>query len=214
VLLRPLIVVCAVLVAACSQGSGLNLGVHGPPSARSVAESSSGFSGVQRCPESGSYDKYLQTEQTKAADTYAADKKTWDDLKAAGANDSYIAAYADNTADCDQFGSSNLQGKVAYVFAIRFKDSGKAAAAYTTSQSQFHLADSDVAQLKGFGATVQQGADTALGANSVVVKFDISGVTAYIALWQNKEFEVAMITYNLPLAEGPAAATKVNSRIR
>jgi hypothetical protein len=212
--LRPLIVLCAVLVAACGHGSGLDLGLQGPPSARSVAENSSDFSGVQKCPQSGSYDKYLKAEKAKAPDTYATDKKTWDDLKAAGANDNYIAAYADATSDCDQFGSSNLQGKVAYVFAIRFTDSGKAAAAYTTSQGQFHLADSDVAQLKGFGATVQQGADTALGANSIVVKFDISGVTAYIALWQNKEFEVAMITYNLPLADGPAAATKVNSRIR
>jgi hypothetical protein len=39
---------------------------------------------------------------------------------------------------------------------------------------------------------------------------DFSGV----ALWRNKEFEVATVTYNLPLTAGPAAASKVNSRIR
>lgn len=211
-LLRTLIVVSALLVAGC--GGGPSLGVQGPPSAQSIAESTSDFSGMQKCPESGSYDRYLQAEQSKAPDRYATDKKTWDDLKAAGADESFIAANADSSANCAQFGSSSLQGKVAEVFAVRFKDSAKAAAEYTTSQGEFHLKDSDLAQLKAVGATVLDGTVSGLGANSIVVKFDIAGVTAYIALWQNKEFEVAMITYNLPLTAGPAAATKVNSRIR
>jgi hypothetical protein len=202
------------LMAACGGGSGPSLGAQGPPSARSVAESSSDFSGVQKCPDSGSYDAYLQAEQAKAPTRYATDKKAWDNLKATGANDSYIAVNADTTSDCNQFGSSNLQGKVGEVFAVRFEDSAKAAAAYTTSQSEFHLTDSDVAQLKAFGATVLDGTTTGFGQNSIVVKFAIANVIAYIALWQNKEFEVALVTYNLPLTAGPAAATKVNSRIR
>jgi hypothetical protein len=202
------------LMAACGGGSGPSVGAQGPPSARSVAESSSDFSGVQKCPDSGSYDAYLQAEQAKAPTRYQTDKKAWDNLKAAGANDSYIAVNADTTSDCNQFGSSNLQGKVGEVFAVRFQDSAKAAAAYTTSQSEFHLTDSDVAQLKAFGATVLDGTTTGFGQNSIVVKFAIANVTAYIALWQKKEFEVALVTYNLPLTAGPAAATKVNSRIR
>jgi hypothetical protein len=209
-----ILIVAALLAAACGGGSGPTLGAQGPPSAQTVAASSSDFSGVQKCPESGAYDKYLQAEQAKAPDRYATDKKTWDDLKIAGANDSYIAAYADTTSDCAQFGSSNLQGKVAEVFAARFQDSAKAGAAYTTSQGQFHLTDSEVAQLKAFGATVLDGAATGFGPNSIVVKFAIASVSAYIALWQNREFEVAMITYNLPLTDGPAAASKVNARIR
>jgi hypothetical protein len=213
-LLRRLIVTSALVVAACGGGSGPGLGVQGPPSAQSVAESSSDFSGVQKCTQSGSYDKYLQAEQAKAPARYSTDKKTWDDLKAAGADDTFIAAYADSSADCDQVGSSNFQGKVAEVFAVRFKDSAKAAAAYTTSQGQFHLTDSDIAPLKAFGATVLNGTATGLGSNSIIVKFAIANVTAYIALWQNKEFEVAMVTYNLPVTAGPAAATKVNSRVR
>ena len=188
--------------------------MQGPPSAQSVAESSSDFSGVQKCSQSGSYDRYLQAEQAKAPDRYATDKKTWDDLKAAGADDSHIVAYAGSSTDCDQFGSSNFQGRVAEVFAVRFKDSARAAAAYTTSQGQFHLTDSDIAPLKAFGATVLNGTATGLGSNSIVVKFAIANVNAYIALWQNKELEVAMITYNLPLTVGSATATKVNSRIR
>ena len=212
--LRAVLVGCVVLVTACGGGSGSSLGVQGPPSAQSVAQSSTDFSGVQKCPVSGSYDSYLQAEQAKAPTRYATDKKTWDTLKAAGANDSYIAVNADTAADCDQFGSSNLQGKVGEVFAVRFSDPTKAAAAYTTSQGEFHLTDADVAQLKAFGATVLDGTASGLGQNSIVVKFAIANVTAYIGLWQNKEFEVALVTYNLPQTAGPAAATKVNSRIR
>jgi hypothetical protein len=200
------------MLAAC--GGGSSLGVQGPPSAQSVAENSGDLSGLQRCPQSGSYDKYLQAEQAKAPDRYTTDKKTWDDLKAAGADDSYISASADSSASCDQFGSSNFQGKVADVFAVRFKDSAKAAAAFTTTEGEFHVTNADLAQLKAFGATVLNGTATSLGTNSIVVKFAIANVTAYIALWQKKEFEVAMVTYNLPLTVGPAAATKVNARIR
>jgi len=209
---RTLIVIFGLLVAAC--GGGSSAGAQGPPSAQSVAQSSSDFSSVQKCPDSGSYETYLQAEQAKAPARYATDKKSWDNLKAAGANDSFIAVNADTSSDCDQFGSSNLQGKVGEVLAVRFQDSAKAAAAYTTTQSEFHLADSDVASLKAFGATVLNGTATGFGQNSTVVKFAIANVTAYIALWQNKQFEVALVTYNLPLTAGPAAATKVNSRIR
>jgi hypothetical protein len=210
---RTLIVACALLVAACGGGSGSSTGVQGPPSAQTVAESSSDFSGVQKCPESGPYDKYLQEEQTKAPTRYATDKKTWDGFKAAGADDSYIAAAAVTSSDCGQFGSGNLQGKVAEVFAVRFADSAKAAAYYAMFQGQFHLTDSEITQLKSFGATVLVGTASNLGSNSIVVTFAIAGVTAYIGLWQNKEFEVAMVTYNLPLTAGRAAASKVNSRI-
>ena len=209
---RTLLVVCALLVAACGGGTGA--GAQGPPSAQSVAQNSSDFSGVQKCPDSGSYDSYLQAEQAKAPARYPTDKKAWDSLKAAGVDDSYIAVNADTPSNCDQFGSTNFQGKVAEVFALRFQDSTKAAAAYTTSQGDFHLTDSEVSQLKAFGATVLNGTATGFGQNSIVVKFAIANVTAYIALWQNKEFEVAIVTYNLPLTAGPAAAAKVNSRVR
>ena len=70
---------------------------------------------MHKCPESGSYDSYLKLEQTKAPDQYQTDKTTWDDLKAAGANDSYIAAYAESASDCGQFNSGSADyGALAY----------------------------------------------------------------------------------------------------
>jgi hypothetical protein len=123
-MIRLLVAASALLLTSCSGSAGVNIG--GPPSAQSVAQNDSDFTGVVKCSESGSYDSYLKAEQTKSPDQYQSDKKTWDDLKAKGANDSYIADYADNTADCGSVGSSNLTGKVAAVFAIRFKDTWSA----------------------------------------------------------------------------------------
>src|SRR5439155_17398256 len=131
---RLIILSCAIVLAACGGGSGPSLpGVLGPQSAQGVAESSSDFPGLQKCPESGSYDNYLKQEQTKAPDQYQSDKTTWDDLKASGANDSYVAVYAANASDCSQFAAGTPSGKVVYVYAIRFKDSTSAAASYKAS---------------------------------------------------------------------------------
>ena len=92
---RFFILACALVLAACGSGSSPGpLGVSGPPSAQSVSDNPSDFSGLQKCPESGSYDNYLKQEQTKNPSQYTTDSKTWSDLKAAGVNDSYIAMYA------------------------------------------------------------------------------------------------------------------------
>ncbi|HSS61584.1 MAG TPA: hypothetical protein VLK30_09035 [Candidatus Limnocylindrales bacterium] len=208
---------CAIAVMACgSSGPSTAASTPKPQPAQSIAQNSADFPDLLKCAESGSYDSYLLAEQSKSPDQYKTDKKTWDDLKAAGANDSFIAAYADSNTDCNQFASSNLSGKVSYVFAIRFKDKTSAAASYTTQQAQFHLTDSDVANLKALGGKVVQGSDTGLGANSTTVSFSVAGagVSLYIALWQTKAFEVAVLVYNLSPASGSAAATKINGRVR
>jgi len=204
----------AVALAACGGGgSGPSLGVQTQASAQSVAQSSSDFPGLQKCSESGSYESYLKAEETKNPDQYKTDKTTWEDLKAAGANDSYIAVYAANATDCGQFAAGTPSGKVAYVYAIRFKDSTSAAASYKVTSKDFHLSDSDVANLKAAGGTVQVGATTGLGDNSTVLSIDVAGLAVYVAFWENKQFEVAMIAFN-DATEAPGAVTKINGRIR
>src|SRR2546428_8260101 len=154
----------AVALAACGGGgSGPSLGVQTQASAQSVAQSSSDYPSLQKCSESGSYESYLKAEQTKSPDQYQTDKKTWDDLKTAGADDSYIVVYASNTADCGQFAAGTPAGKVAYVYAIRFKDTASAASSYKVTAKDFHISDSDVASLKAAGGTVQLGSATGLG---------------------------------------------------
>jgi len=210
---RLVVTACAVLFAACGGSAGPSLpGSQGPASAQSVASGSSDFTAMQKCPESGSYETYLKAEQTADPAQYQTEKTTWDDLKAAGANDSYIVVYAENTSDCGQFASGTPSGKVAYVYAIRFKDSSSAAANYKTASKDFHLSDSEVSQLKAAGATVNTGDATGLGTNSLVLSIDIQGISLYVAYWQNKLFEVAVVTFNEP-TEAPAATKKINDRI-
>jgi hypothetical protein len=211
---RLIVLFGAIVLAACGGGSGPSIpGVVGPQSAQSVAESSSDFSGLQKCPESGSYDSYLKQEQTKSPDQYQSDKTTWDDLKASGANDSYIAVYAANSSDCGQFAAGTPSGKVAYVYAIRFKDSTSASASFKTTSKDFHLSDDDLANLKAAGGTAAQGSATGLGDNSIVLSIDVAGVSVYIAVWENKTFEVAEVAFN-DATDAKAAVTKINGRIR
>jgi hypothetical protein len=209
----PLVAIAVFLLAACGGGSGPSLGVSGPPSAKAVAANDSDFSGMSKCPESGSWDTYLKAEQTKDPSQYQTDKTNWDDEKAAGANDSYIAVYSASPSDCGGFGTSTPSGKAVYVFAIRYKDSNSASASYKAGSKQIHLSDSDLANIKAAGGTVQQGTATGLGDNSIVVSLDIASASIYIAYWQKKQFEVAVVSYQVPSADVGAAAKKIDARI-
>ena len=104
---------------------------------------------------------------------YTTDKSDLDSLKAAGANDTYVAVYSDATSGCGNFGSDTPTGKVADVYAIRFKDSSSAAANYKTNLKDFHLSDTDLSNLKSAGGSVAQGSATGLGDNSVMVSISI-----------------------------------------
>lgn len=210
-MIRLVVAACALLLAAC--GGGSSAGVTGPPSAQTVAANDSDWPGLQKCPESGSWDQYLKAEQSKNPSQYQTDKSSWDGLKAGGANDSYIAVYAANTSDCGGFGAGTPTGKVAFVFAVRFKDNASASLNYKTYSKDFHVSDADVANFKAAGGTVKQGSETGLGENSTEVSIDLQGSALYIAFWQNKEFEVAVVGFDLTFADGTGASTKINGRI-
>jgi hypothetical protein len=203
----------ALVLAACggSPGSG---GASPSPqtTAQTVASNSGDFPSLTRCPESGSWDDYLKAEQSKDANQYTSDKSDWDNLKAAGANDSYIAVYADDSSHCGNFGNVP-SGKVVDIYAIRFKDENAASANFKTNQKDFHLSDSDLQNIQSAGGKVTQGGATGLGDNSVVVELSIAGASFYIAFWQKKNFEVAMIVYNVPVTDGETVAKKVSDRI-
>ena len=209
---RLLVATCVLVLAACGGGTGA--GASGPPSAQTVAANDGDWSGLQKCPESGSWDSYLNAEKTKAPDRYQTDKKSWDDLKAAGANDSYVAVYSAGTSHCGEFGEANpggTPGKVAYVYVVRFKDTSSAAASYKATSKDFNLTDADVSQLKAAGATVSQGSATGLGANSIEISIAVAGATFFVGYWQDKSFEVALVTLNQPSSAD--AAGKINGRI-
>ncbi len=213
-MVRSLVAACAVMLVACGSSSTPGApAAQGPPSAQKVAANDSDFSGMQKCPESGSWESYLKAEQTKDPTQYQTDKGNWDDLKAAGANDSFVAVYAANAADCGQFGSGTPGGKVVYVFAIRFKDAASATSSFKATSKDFHLSDSDLAAVKSAGGNIQQGSATGLTDNAVVVSIDFGGASIYLAFWQKKQFEVALAGFSVPTADGAAATKKINDRI-
>ena len=213
---RATVLACVLLLAACGGSSGGGGGGGNAPqetSAKTVASNSGDFNGLTSCPESGSWEDYLKAEQTVNPTQYATDKKDWDNLKAGGANDSYIAVYSDSATNCGHFGSDQPTGKVADVYAIRFKDSSSAAASFKDTSKDFNITDEELTQIQSAGGKVQRGSATGFGDNSLVVEFSIAGTSFYIAFWQKNKFEIAMIVFNLPIADGEAAAQKVNSRI-
>lgn len=206
---RLLVVVCALALAACGAPGGLG----GPPSARTVAASDSDWPGLHRCSESGTYESYMQAEKSKFPAQFQTDKTSWDQLKGEGANDSYIAVYAGSTSNCAQFGSGSPASNVAYVYAIRFKDTAAASSSFKTSQNGFHVSDSDVASVRAAGGTVQQGAATGLGDNSITLSIDLASASVFVAFWQRKQFRVAVVTFHTPTLNSSAATKKIDARI-
>jgi hypothetical protein len=213
---RVAVLLCALLLAACgaSSGGGAAAGnTSHETSAKTVAASSTDFPGMTMCPESGSWDDYLKAEQAADPSQYTTDKSDWNKLKAAGANDSYVAVYADNASSCGHFGSDQPSGKLATVYAIRFKDTASAQASYGSMSKDFNITDQQVQQVQSAGGKVVHGSATGLGDSSLVVEFAIAGLSFYIAFWQKTKFVVAMISYNVPVADAEAASKKINDRI-
>lgn len=203
-------------LAACGSPAGSGgSSPAGPATAQSIVANGSDFSGLDKCPQSGSWDDYLKAEQQTDPSTYATDKAEWDQLKAAGADDGYVAAYAQNTSDCAIFSSNSLaKGRVAYAFIVRFKDESSAQANYKTSAKNFHVSDSDLADVKAAGGTVTQGSATGLGDNSLEAFVAFQGTSIFVGFWQNKRFEVAVITLNETTGDSETMSKNINGRIR
>ena len=210
---RTTVLAFALVLAACGGPSGSG-STQQPTSAEAVGSGSADFAGLQKCPESGTWDHYLTAEQAKNPSQYTTDKSDLDSLKAAGANDTYVAVYSDATSGCGNFGSDTPTGKVADVYAIRFKDSSSAAANYKTNLKDFHLSDTDLSNLKSAGGSVAQGSATGLGDNSVMVSISIAGSSLYAAFWQKNQFEVALLTFNVSESDSKSATTKINDRMK
>jgi hypothetical protein len=169
---------------------------------------------MQSCPESGTWDQYLATLQKNDPNSYDSEKKDWDDLKAAGATDGYVASYAEKASECGRLsGNLEITGKAAYVFAVHFKDEASASASYKKSADTFHLSATDINNIKAVGGTVTEGAGTGLGDNSIVVSASAAGFALYISLWQKKKFLAAIIALNTSDADGKTATQRVDGRI-
>src|SRR5256885_8287206 len=208
---RVLVLACALTLVACGAPG---IGQSSPPSAKSIAGSDSDYSGMTKCPESGTWDEYLKAEQQSDPATYQTDKADWDQLKASGADDGYVGAYAENSSECAIFSTdSPPKGKVTYVFVIRFKDEGSAEASYKTSAKDFHVSDSDLPDVKAAGGTVTQGSATGLGDNSLEAYVSFAGESIFVGFWQNKRYEVAVLATKTPSGASTTTGRTTTDRI-
>src|SRR5439155_21068083 len=106
------------------------------------------------------------------------------------------------------------KGKVTYVFVVRFKDQTSAEASYKTSAKDFHVSDSDLADVKAAGGTVTQGSATGLGDNSLEAYVSFAVESIFVGFWQNKRYEVAVIATNTPSGDSQTTSKNINGRIR
>jgi hypothetical protein len=210
---RAISIAAALLVVgACGTSSSVPQG----PTAASVAVQPSDLAaGMQKCNISGDIASFLNSSKIKDPSTYSSTKKSWDDAQKHGATAAYVAFYTDSAAHCTALETntsdvSSANYKVAINFVIQFTDEAAAAKGYT-SESIFGFS---AASLTGGGAPTQQGAQTGLSPNSIVISVSIASTSYYVAVWQKKAFMVILAIVNIDPASAKKAALAENGRIK
>jgi hypothetical protein len=194
-------------LAGCSSGvGGITIGA---PSPQSVALQAADLpSGLKACPGSGSIDSYLQAIRTKDPDSYSQVKDAWDEFQRAGADAAAITAYTEQPSACSGVLGAG-QGRSAASFVIRYQDSSAAVDAYRKGILGF---PNPATAQQTPGLTV--GDATGFGANSWVFNQTLQGRAAYIAFWQEKQFDILVFAADLDPADAEHAARSVDSRAR
>ena len=213
---RLMLVAVATLLCAVSCGGASTPTAPKPPTAADVAAQPSDMPhGMTKCDISGDILSFVQSEQSADPNSSRAVSGFWATLQKAGAMDGYVAVYTDSPTNCTAIksGTSDIAAatyKVAVNFVVQYKDAKSAADAYP-NQSMFGFT---LSGLRGAGGAAQEGTKTGLTANSISVTQPVGNQFFYIALWQNKAFEVVVAIINLDPAASKKVATQENSRIK
>src|SRR2546423_5559320 len=171
--------------------------------------------GLVKCDLTGDIDSFITKEQTPDPPTSKSMSGYWADAKRAGANAGYAAIYTDSAAHCSAIKSSTsdiaaANYKLVVNFVVQFKDEKSAAGAYTNES----ILGFSASNLRSGGAQTIEGTKTGLTANSIVLDQSISNQSFYIALWQNKAFDVILAVLNVDPTSSKKVATSENSRIK
>ena len=200
------------LIVAC--GGSPNV-VSGPSASSVSVQSADVPKGMVRCDISGDIQNFIQKEQTPDPSTSKSAADEWSRAQKNGASAAYATVYTDSQSHCSEFANARTDPaavpyKLVVNFVIQFKD-GKSAANMYQNDSIFGVSASS---LRSSGTQSIEGSKTDLGANSVVVSQSISNQSFYIALWQNKTFDVFLAVLNVDPASSKKIATSENSRIK
>jgi len=168
-----------------------------------------------RCNISGDIESFIQSEKSPDPSTSKSASDEWTSAQKNGATAAYATIYTDSSGHCSEFANARndpatVPYKLVVNFVIQFKDSKSAVNTYQ-NDSIFGVSASS---LRASGTQSIEGSKTSLGPNSVVVSQSISNQNFYIAVWQNKAFDVFLAVLNVDPASSQKVATSENSRIK
>jgi hypothetical protein len=168
-----------------------------------------------KCDLTGDIAGFIQKEQGPDPATAKSASDEWAQAQKNGATAAYAAVYTDSAAHCAAIKSSTsdiaaANYKLVVNFVIQFKTEKDAANAYTNGS----IFGASASNLRSGGTQAIEGTKTGLTANSIVVSESIANQTFYIALWQNKTFDVFLAALNLDPNASKKIATSQNSRIK
>ena len=209
---RFLVLILVALIAACG---GSSPAPSGPTASTVSVQTTDVPKGMVRCNISGDIQSFIQSEQSPDPSTSKSAADEWTRAQKNGATAAYATIYTDSRSHCSEFANARTDPaavpyRLVVNFVIQFKDSKSAENTYQ-NDSIFGVSSSS---LRSSGTQSIEGAKTALGPNSVVVSQSISNQTFYIALWQNKAFDVFLAVLNVDPASSEKVATSENSRIK
>ncbi|HVH63382.1 MAG TPA: hypothetical protein VNA65_07265 [Candidatus Dormibacteraeota bacterium] len=210
---RPLISI-VVLIATVACGGSASA-PPGPTVASVSVQQSDLPSGMVQCGLTGDIQHFISAEQTPDPTTSKSMTSYWQDAQKSGATHAFTAIYADSATNCSALKSPNSDistatYKLVVNFTVQYKDAKSAASAYTSG----NVFGFSPAQLKTGGASVLEGTQTGLTANSIVLNTTIPPQSFYIAEWQNKTFLVILAILNVDAGTSKSVALAQNGRIK
>jgi hypothetical protein len=210
---KSIVVLIATLTAISCGGS--SPAPQGPGVAGVSVQASDVPHAMVKCDLTGDINSFIKKEQGPDPQTSKSTASQWGDAQKNGASAAYVAIYTDSAANCSAIKSSasdisTANYKLVVNFVVQFKDEKSAASAYT-SGSIFNISQSN---FRGPASQPIEGTKTGLTANSIVLSQTFANQTFYIAMWQNKTFEVILIALNLDPTASKKVATGENSRIK
>ena len=201
-----MVALTAIAIAACTSpvASPAATPVPSPtphaPLASTLLQITEVPSGLARCPNSGSFDAYV--DSLKSSNPSLVQR--WSDLKKAGATDAAISVFAADPAACSAELGAAASVKAATSLVLAFGDEGQADRAWQ-------------AGILGFAPPVpseqppgvSRGVSTGLGQSSwIYVKAPVQ-----MAIWRKKVFVALVVFTNLDTASFSAGAAAVNARL-
>ena len=213
-MVRPSIAALIALLSIVACGGSSN-GPQGPSVSSVSVQTGDLPHGMVTCDLTGDINSFIAKEQSPDPQTSKSMSGYWADLKKAGATSAYAAIYTDSAAHCSAIKSSTsdiaaANYKLVVNFVVQFKDEKSAAGAYTNES----ILGFSASNLRSGGAQTIEGTKTGLTANSIVLDQSISNQSFYIALWQNKAFDVILAVLNVDPTSSKKVAASENSRIK